>query len=110
MDVRHGLREFATISTSAGGSWHSTRPLRWAVMLCAGYKQVFDTLRLNIRFRLHAPTHQACGREFGAVVADQHARQAVDAIEERLFGEMDCFGLKSSTAVNQPQPANAVVH
>jgi len=42
-------------------------------------------------------------------VVDASHRKAVEAIEERLFGEMDCFGLKSSTAVHQPRPASAVV-
>jgi hypothetical protein len=43
-------------------------------------------------------------------VVDASHRSAVEAVEERLFGEMDCFGLKSSTAVDLPQPASANVH
>jgi len=43
-------------------------------------------------------------------VVDASHRKAVEAVEERMFGEMDCFGLKSSTAVDQPQPANPIVH
>jgi integrase len=43
-------------------------------------------------------------------VVDASHRRAVEAVEERMFGEMDCFGLKSSTAVDQPQPANPIVH
>ena len=38
------------------------------------------------------------------------ARSAVEALEERLFGEMDCFGLKSPAGVDQPQPASTNVH
>ena len=38
-------------------------------------------------------------------VVDASHRKAVEAVEERLFGEMDCFGLKSSAAVDQSQPA-----
>jgi integrase len=41
---------------------------------------------------------------------DASHRKAVEAVEERLFGEMDCFGLKSSTAVDQSQPASPIVH
>ena len=37
-------------------------------------------------------------------------RAAVEAVEERLFGEMDCCGLKSLTAVDQPQPTSAFTH
>jgi integrase len=43
-------------------------------------------------------------------VVDASHRKAVEAVEDRLFGEMDCFGLKSSTTTDQPQPASAVVH
>jgi integrase len=43
-------------------------------------------------------------------VVDTSHRNAVEAVEERLFGEMDCFGLKSSTAVSQSQPASPIVH
>ena len=40
-------------------------------------------------------------------VVDRSHRQAIDAVEERLFGEMDCFGLQSSPAADQPTPASA---
>jgi hypothetical protein len=40
---------------------------------------------------------------------DASHRKAVEAVEERLFGEMDCFGLKSSTAVDQPRSASAFI-
>ena len=43
-------------------------------------------------------------------VVDASHRKAVEAVEEPLFGEMDCFGLKSSTAVDQPESASAFVH
>ena len=43
-------------------------------------------------------------------VVDASHRKAVKAVEERLFGEMDCFGLKSSTAVDQPESTSALVH
>ncbi len=40
-------------------------------------------------------------------VVEASHRKAVEAVEERLFGEMDCFGPKSLTAVDQPQPTSA---
>jgi integrase len=43
-------------------------------------------------------------------VVDASHRQAIDAAEERLFGELDGSGLKSSTTVNLPQPTSASVH
>ena len=43
-------------------------------------------------------------------VVEASHREAVEAVEERLFGEMDCFGLKSSTAEDQPQPTSAFIH
>jgi integrase len=43
-------------------------------------------------------------------VVDASHRKAVEAVEERLFGELDCFGLKSSTSADQPQPARAFNH
>jgi hypothetical protein len=43
-------------------------------------------------------------------VVEASHRKAVETVEERLFGEMDCSGLKSSTAVDQPQPGSADVH
>lgn len=43
-------------------------------------------------------------------VVDASHRKAVEALEERLFGELDCFGLKSATAADQPQPTSAAVH
>jgi hypothetical protein len=42
-------------------------------------------------------------------VIDASHRNAVGALEERLFGEMDCFGLKSPTAADQPCPASSSV-
>ena len=43
-------------------------------------------------------------------LVDASHRKAVEAVEERLFGEMDCCGLKSPTAVDQPQPTSAFSH
>jgi integrase len=43
-------------------------------------------------------------------VVDASHRKAVEELEERLFGEMDCFGLKSSTTADQPQPTSGAVH
>jgi len=43
-------------------------------------------------------------------LVDASHRKAVEELEERLFGEMDCFGLKSPATVDQPQPASAGVH
>ena len=43
-------------------------------------------------------------------VVDASHRKAVEAVEERLFGEMGCCGLKSSTTVDQPQPTSAFSH
>jgi integrase len=42
-------------------------------------------------------------------VVDASHRQAIDAVEERLFREMDCFGLKSSATAEQPTPASACI-
>ena len=43
-------------------------------------------------------------------VVDASHRKAVEAVEERRFGEMDCFGLKSPSTADQPQPTSAGVH
>jgi integrase len=43
-------------------------------------------------------------------VIEASHRKAVEAVEERLFGEMDCFGLKSSTTADQPQSTSAFIH
>ena len=43
-------------------------------------------------------------------VVDASQRMAVEQLEERLFGEMDCFGLKSPATVDRSQPASAGVH
>jgi integrase len=43
-------------------------------------------------------------------VVDASHRKAVEQLEERLFGEMDCFGLKSPATVDRSQPASAGVH
>jgi hypothetical protein len=40
-------------------------------------------------------------------VVEASHRKAVEELEERLFGEMDCFGLKSPATVDQPQPTSA---
>jgi integrase len=37
-------------------------------------------------------------------------REAVEEPEERLCGEMDCFGLKSPATMDQRQPTSAGVH
>ena len=39
-------------------------------------------------------------------VIDASHRNAVEALEERLFGEMDCFGLKSPAAADHSCPAS----
>src|SRR5205814_2535094 len=39
------------------------------------------------------------------VVEASHCK-AVEAVEEQLFGEMDCFGLKSPPTADQPQPTS----
>ena len=43
-------------------------------------------------------------------VIDASHRKAVEALEERLFGEMDCFGLNSPAIADQASPASASVH
>jgi len=44
-----------------------------------------------------------------AHVVDASHRNAVEAVEERLFGEMDCCGLTSSTTADQSQSTVGVV-
>jgi len=41
---------------------------------------------------------------------DASHRKAVEELEERLFGEMDCFGLKSATPADQRQSTSAFIH
>ena len=43
-------------------------------------------------------------------VIDASHRKAVEALDERLFGEMDCFGLNSPATADQSSPASASVH
>jgi hypothetical protein len=43
-------------------------------------------------------------------VIDASHRKAGEALEERLFGEMHRFGLKSPTAADQPSPASPNIH
>jgi hypothetical protein len=43
-------------------------------------------------------------------VIDASHRKAVETLEERLFGEMDCFGLKSPATADQSSPASPNVH
>jgi len=41
---------------------------------------------------------------------DASHREAVEELEERFLGEMDCLGLKSSTAVDQRPRASRIAH
>jgi len=43
-------------------------------------------------------------------VVDASHRKAVEAVEERLFGEMDCFGLKSAAGLEKAMPASNSVN
>jgi integrase len=43
-------------------------------------------------------------------VIDASHRKAVEALEERLFGEMDCFGLDSPATSDQSSPASVSVN
>ena len=43
-------------------------------------------------------------------VVDASHRKAVEELEERLFGGMDCFGLKSATPADQRQSTSAFIH
>jgi integrase len=42
-------------------------------------------------------------------VVEASHRKAVEAVEERLFDEMDCFGLKSSTVGDQSRAASPII-
>jgi hypothetical protein len=41
---------------------------------------------------------------------DASHRKAVEELEERLFGEMDRFGLKLGTPADQAQSTSAFIH
>jgi hypothetical protein len=58
------------------------------------------------------PGHASVSTTLGIYthVIDASHRKAVEALQERLFGEMDCFGLKSPATADQASPASSSIH
>jgi len=76
-------------------TWHQFRHI---------HSSLLNDLRVPVKIAQEQLGHASISTTLNIYthVVDASNRKVVEAVEERLFGEMDCFGLKSSTAVDQP--------
>jgi hypothetical protein len=84
-------------------TWHQFRHI---------HSSLLNDLRVPVKIAQEQLGHASVSTTLNIYthVVDASHRKAVEAVEERIFGETDCFGLKSSTAVDQSQPASPIVH
>ena len=84
-------------------TWHQFRHI---------HSSLLNDLRVPVKIAQEQLGHASISTTLNIYthVVDASHRKAVEAVEERLFGEMDCFGLKSSTTKVQSQPASPLVH
>jgi integrase len=100
--LRNVLQPAAERAGLGRATWHQFRHI---------HSSLLNDLKVPVKIAQEQLGHASISTTLNIYthVVDASHRKAVE-VEERMFGEMDCFGLKSSTAVDQPQPANPIVH
>jgi integrase len=80
-------------------TWHQFRHI---------HSSLLNDLRVPVKIAQGQPGHASISTTLNIYthVVDSSHRQAIDAVEERLFSEMDCSGLNSSPVADQPTPAS----
>jgi integrase len=83
--------------------WHQFRHI---------HSSLLNDLKVPVKIAQEQLGHASVSTTLGIYthVIDASHRKAVEALEERLFGEMDCFGLKSPAAAVQRSPACPSIH
>jgi integrase len=101
--LRNELQPAAEKAGLGRVTWHQFRHI---------HSSLLNDLRVPVKIAQEQLGHASISTTLNIYthVLDASHRKAVEAVEERLFSEMDCFGLKSSTAVDQSQPASPIVH
>ena len=81
-------------------TWHQFRHI---------HSSLLNDLRVPVKIAQEQLGHASISTTLNIYthIVDASNRKAVEAVEERLFGEMDCFGLNSSTPADQSQPTSA---
>lgn len=82
--------------------WHQFRHI---------HSSLLNDMKVPVKIAQEQLGHASVSTTLGIYthVIDASHRKAVEALEERLFGEMDCFGLNSAPAADQASPATASV-
>lgn len=83
--------------------WHQFRHI---------HSSLLNDMKVPVKIAQEQLGHASVSTTLGIYthVIDASHRKAVEALEERLFGEMDCFGLKSPATADQPSPASSSIH
>src|SRR5262245_49557969 len=101
--LRNVLQPAAERARLGRVKWHQFRHI---------YSSLLNDLRVPVKIAQEQLGHASVSTTLNIYthVIDASHRNAVEALEERLFGEMDCFGLNSPTTADQSSPASAGVH
>jgi integrase len=82
--------------------WHQFRHI---------HSSLLNDMKVPVKIAQEQLGHASVSTTLGIYthVIDASHRNAVEALEERLFGEMECFGLKSPAAADHSSPASPSV-
>lgn len=100
--LRNVLQPAAEKAGLARVTWHQFRHI---------HSSLLNGLKVPVKIAQEQLGHASVSTTLNIYthVVDAH-RQAVEAVEDRLFGQMDCLGLKTSSAADLPQSGSSSVH
>lgn len=101
--LRNALQPAAERAGLGRVTWHQFRHI---------HSSLLNDLRVPVKIAQEQLGHASISTTLNIYthVVDSSHRQAIDAVEERLFGEMDCSGLKLAAGLECAAPASDTVN